>query len=246
MVLAPGREAPAVLRCLCHPGGLPKSPGCFLGRQGPHSTAGAVQPRRLTPSCPPTPSPRGPGRPLSTVPSRGGPSGIWRGSNRGCGRPRVGGGGRLGAYSRAACPGALPHSHTLAPGQGAGARPPPAPVPARQRLRAPSCRGHGPAATCGPWRAMAARFNEPPRSSGSSRCYPCRRHLLARTYTLASAAAPAHWPRAAGRGEAGRAACALRMRGRQVGVRGGSRPWVDPEPAFLRRMRACCAPRTNP
>lgn len=80
---------------------------------------------------------------------------------------------------------------------------------------------------------MAARFNEPRRSSGSSRCFPRRRHLLARTYTLASAAAPAHWPRAAGRGEAGRAGPALRMRSRQVGVRGGSRPGVDPEPAPL-------------
>lgn len=80
---------------------------------------------------------------------------------------------------------------------------------------------------------MATRFNEPRRSSGSSRCFPRRRHLLARTYTLASAAAPAHWQRAAGRGEAGRAGRALRMRGRQVGVRGGSRPGVDPEPAPL-------------
>lgn len=80
---------------------------------------------------------------------------------------------------------------------------------------------------------MAARFNEPRRSSDSSRCFPRRRHLLARTYTLASAAAPAHWPRAAGRGEAGRAEHALRRRGRQVGVRGGSRPGADSEPAAL-------------
>lgn len=71
---------------------------------------------------------------------------------------------------------------------------------------------------------MAARFNEPRRSSDSSRCFPRRRHLLARTYTLASAAAPAHWPRGAGRGAAGRAGRLVRMRGRQVGVRGGSGP----------------------
>lgn len=88
---------------------------------------------------------------------------------------------------------------------------------------------------------MAARFNEPRRSSDSSRCFPRRRHLLARTYTLASAAAPAHWPRAAGRGEAGRAGSVLRTRGRQVGVRGGSRPggvWVRAPLRCGRRGRA--------
>lgn len=103
--------------------------------------------------------------------------------------------------------------------------PPPPPAHRATRVRRPEVfpQPRPPAldaalATCGLWRAMAARLNEARHCSGSSRRVPRRRHLLA-------AQTHSHRPprlrtgRAAGE-QAYLCACA-----RQVGVRPGRRPF---------------------
>lgn len=124
----------------------------------------------------PIPSPGRPGHPLTTAPTRRGPGRLGRGPGRAGLR---GSRGAEAAEARGLVPGSVSR------------RPPPTPL-AREQVRpppvhpAPAARGRDlflPRAPAGGYlrtgRAMVARFNEPRRSSGSSRCFPRRRHLLA-------------------------------------------------------------------